>query len=109
MYLHNVSSVAFAPHGGVLASGSGDHTVRLWRARTGRLLQTLEGHTGGVTSVAFAKDGGVLASGSDDHTVRLWEARTGRLLQSHRDPLSRHRLTPDRSPAEAVPAVAIRF
>ena len=43
-----VNSVAFAPDGGVLASGSDDRTVRLWDARTGRLLQTLEGHTGNV-------------------------------------------------------------
>ncbi|TWH65066.1 hypothetical protein [Micromonospora olivasterospora] len=29
----------------LLASASGDRTVRIWDAADGRLLQTLEGHT----------------------------------------------------------------
>ena len=76
-----VSSVAFSPHDGTLASGSYDNTVKLWEADTGRLLRTLEGHTKAVYSVAFSPQGGTLASGSLDNTVKLWEADTGRLLR----------------------------
>jgi WD40 repeat protein len=32
----------------LLASASGDNTVRLWDTATGALQQTLEGHNGGV-------------------------------------------------------------
>ena len=39
-----VWSVAFDPQGGTLASGSDDKTVKLWEARSGKLLHTLEGH-----------------------------------------------------------------
>jgi WD40 repeat protein len=46
-----VYSVAFSPDGKVVASGSGDKTVRLWDAVTGAALQTLEGHSGSVRSV----------------------------------------------------------
>ena len=75
-------SVAFAAQGGRLASGSRDKRVKLWEAESGKLLRTLEGHTGDVNSVAFAAQGGRLASGSDDYTVKLWEAESGKLLHT---------------------------
>ena len=53
-----------APAGRLLASASDDETVRLWDVQSGRLVRTLEGHTGSVESVAFAPDGRLLASGS---------------------------------------------
>jgi WD40 repeat protein len=31
-----------------IGSASADNTVKIWDARTGRLLRTLEGHTGWV-------------------------------------------------------------
>ncbi|KAK2731274.1 hypothetical protein FQN57_003536 [Myotisia sp. PD_48] len=52
-----VMSVAFSPDGSKIVSGSGDNTVRVWEVATGKLLQTLEGHSGSVTSVAFSPDG----------------------------------------------------
>jgi WD40 repeat protein len=78
----SVNSVAISPDGRWLASGSGDWTVKLWDAATGRLLRSLEGHTDSVYSVAISPDGRWLASGSLDGTVKLWEAATGRLLRS---------------------------
>jgi len=71
-YGGSVESVAFSPGGELLASGSGDRMVRLWRVEGGELLRTLEGHTNVVASVAFSPGGELLASGSEDKTVRLW-------------------------------------
>lgn len=40
-----VSAVAFSPDGKTLASGSVDHTIKLWDMKSGKVLTTLNGHT----------------------------------------------------------------
>jgi WD40 repeat protein len=57
----------------MLASGSGDGTVRLWDIAMRSKVATLEGHRWSVESLAFSWDGGTLASGSEDGTVLLWD------------------------------------
>ncbi len=59
-----VWSVAYSPDGKHLASGSEDHTMRLWEVASGKELQRLEGHNRTVRSVAYSPDGKHLTSGS---------------------------------------------
>ena len=66
-------SVVFSPDSKTLASGSNDHTVRLWDVGTGRMLHVCSGHKGFVRSVAWSPDGSMIASGSYDATTRLWQ------------------------------------
>ena len=66
-----VTSVAYAPGGGEIASGSNDKTVRIWSVR-GELLQTLRGHEDWVTGVAYAP-GGLLATAGSGGEVQLWK------------------------------------
>jgi WD40 repeat protein len=54
----------------MLASGSIDHTVKLWRVQDGALLNTLLGHDGQVTGLSFLPDGMLASSGED--AVILW-------------------------------------
>ena len=74
-----VWGLAFASDGTIIASASGDKTVRLWRVADGTLLREFE-HPDKVVSVAFSPDGTILASGARDGKVRLWQVMDGRLL-----------------------------
>ena len=69
--------MAFSPNGRMLASASGDNTIKLWDLEKGGEPLTLTGHQGGVTDVAFSPDGRTLASGSGDNTIKLWDLEKG--------------------------------
>jgi WD40 repeat protein len=84
-YLHfpppgaDVMTFSFSPDGTMLASGHGDHNIRLWDVETGEIIHILKGHTGNVDSVAFSPDGLLLASGeaNSGYTIKLWDAASG--------------------------------
>jgi WD40 repeat protein len=83
-----VQGVAFHPNGKQLVSGSDDHTIRLWDAKTGQPIgRPWKGHSDRVTSVVFSPDGTRVVSASDDRTLRLWDARSG---ESIGDPWKGH-------------------
>ena len=67
-----VHSVAWSPDGQHVATGSRDHTARIWDAETRELAYTLEGHTETVNSAVFSPDGQHVATGSSDNTARIW-------------------------------------
>ncbi|MEM9447479.1 MAG: WD40 repeat domain-containing serine/threonine-protein kinase [Cyanobacteria bacterium P01_E01_bin.6] len=77
-----VRSVAISADGQLIASGSGDKTVKLWSVETGQLLHTLTGHSTWVRGVAISPDQQMVASVSNDKTIRLWHAHTGDHLQT---------------------------
>jgi WD40 repeat protein len=78
-----VTSVAFSPHGKILAIGgfndfySTQGAVSLRDTATGRQVGAPL-ITGGsvVTSIAFGREGKILVTGSADGTVRLWDVAT---------------------------------
>jgi WD40 repeat protein len=97
-YFETVNSVALSRDGSLLATGSSDHrfsgrvlkagaqalgpgAVRLWDARTGRLLRRLGDAGEQIMAVALSPDGRRVASGGGNSTgsgiVRVWDAATG--------------------------------
>jgi len=78
-------SVAWSPDGAFLAFGTEAGYVRIYDAKTFRLVRLLIGHTMRVSSVAWSPDGKQLASTSFDTTARLWssDGKPGPVLRGH--------------------------
>ncbi|MBZ0189038.1 MAG: WD40 repeat domain-containing protein, partial [Candidatus Obscuribacterales bacterium] len=72
--------LAFSPNGKLLASGSGDHLIRLWNVTSGKQLRTFT-CSGTVESVAFSADGKTLASVDSDNHLSLWNLATGKKMR----------------------------
>jgi WD40 repeat protein len=77
-----VKACAFSPDGSRVLSASGDKTLKLWNAETGRELRTFAGHSGSVFACAFSPDGARVVSASEDKTLKLWDAETGREVRT---------------------------
>lgn len=93
-----VQTIAFSPDGQVLAAGTKEGKIRLWRLTDGQLQEIITGHIDSVWSIAFSPDGQTLASGSLDQKVRLWDVHTGQphhILQGHTGAVRSVAFSPD--------------
>ncbi|KAL8283412.1 hypothetical protein RQP46_005822 [Phenoliferia psychrophenolica] len=70
-----VWSVKFSPVDQVLATASGDRTVKLWSLGDFSCLKTFEGHSNSVLRVDFLTRGMQLVSCASDGLVKVWNVK----------------------------------
>lgn len=86
-----VNCIRFSPSGEILASGSDDHRIFLWRRNEQRTSpdwtfasvqnrneithRMMDGHKSDIYSLSWSPNGLYLASGSTDNTICLWNVR----------------------------------
>ena len=88
LHTDTVHRVRFHPKRPLLASASGDGTVRLWHTDKGEPFALLNGHEGVVRDVAWSSDGKMLASAGTDTEIRVWHIEGSReviRLRGHED------------------------
>ena len=95
-----VWSLAFGPAGQTVASGGGDHRLRLWNPTTGARSHILDDHDATVAAVAWHPTGDTIATGTlaAKNDLKLWNAQTGRLITSlpgHTDKVRSVTFSPD--------------
>ncbi|MEU4761686.1 protein kinase [Actinosynnema sp. NPDC023794] len=78
-----VSALAFAPGGGLLASTGMDATVRLWDTATWTTRQTFSAPEVGLSSVTFTPSGSAVVAGAVGSSVYSWDLATGDLLTQY--------------------------
>lgn len=65
-----ITSIAIAPDGHTIISGSRDKTIKIWNMATGALVKTIASDR--ILTVAVSPDGRAIVSTGSDGTIKIW-------------------------------------
>jgi WD40 repeat protein len=91
VYSPDTTLIATSGYEGPSIPDSTESQVKIWDAKTGKLVVTLKEHTHSVWAVwclAWTPDGKTLISGSSDHSIRTWNTTNWKqitVLDGHTD------------------------
>jgi WD40 repeat protein len=69
----NPHALAFSADGRYLATSHAEQSIHLWDLETGKQIDPLMGHQGGIAGLSFSADRKHLVSGSLDTTTMVWD------------------------------------
>lgn len=76
-----VTSVCTSHDGRLIATGSNDKTIILWRSSDGKQIRSLRGNTSGISYLEFNRKGNTLLSLGNDGTIVLWNVSSGEAIR----------------------------
>jgi len=86
-----VSCCDFHPSGNMIATGSGDATVRVWNLQDQCQAHAFTDHQNAIWSINVHSSGDFIASGSMDTTAKIWDLSSLRCrstLRGHKDSIN---------------------
>ncbi|RLN95171.1 hypothetical protein BBJ28_00014793, partial [Nothophytophthora sp. Chile5] len=85
MHDESVTAEAFSRDGELLATGSEEGKIKVWKLATGLCLRRFDNaHSQGIHSLVFSRDGTQLLTASFDHLVRIHGLKSGQTLKEFR-------------------------
>jgi WD40 repeat protein len=75
-----VTAICYSADGKLIATGSEDKTVKLWRRSDGKEIRTFQGNISAVSQVEINRQGTAVLSVSYNGTLTVWDLNTGKML-----------------------------
>ena len=87
-HLDKVQSVTISPDCQLVATATGNRTIVVWNAESGKIsCGPIKGHTGDIRGLGFSPDNMMVVSGSGDQKVSIWSVETGQRIH---EPMEGH-------------------
>jgi WD40 repeat protein len=81
----DVLGLAFSTDNNLMATASGDKTIKIWSIPAGQLKATMKGHTGSILALRFMNHDKSIVSISEDKSLNLWNVDSSKLVYSKKD------------------------